>query len=880
MNMDTVLVAPATGIVANCNAGETISIPINASGELIGAGSAFYDSPPINFLPNGLWRALTDGITVTCTGGFEDRCREILNNPIEGSWVDTWNVTGATAGTVQCSSNTAGTVATCTVAPGTQGIITAQLSRVLDDPIWKFKNTPSAIGLFVGTYVTMTSSAQINCAPAAAPNLSVTATSLLPAAPANNEPLSLNATIQNSGTGAADASVSRLRFDENAADTWNVGPFDVTSAALAVNGTVDAPWIGVWAAPSGTHRLEVCADATNVVTESNENDNCRVVVFDVKKPALACAPATQKVNIEGAATLAATGGNNSRPFYRWIATGASPESGSGVSFSTSWATAGTKTVGVVEHYVDVNGDGFMTAFDAQAVMNNIVNNNGKAEPGGGARWQNQVNRFDVNGDGTATRLDAQIANDYAIEQGTGALPIVNCTVTVEGATTTPNEYDTPPISMCTPLTMNVAINEPATFQYATNNEVSWAAPGGNPFASEVKSREFTTRYAQAGSYAVKAAPVAYYDVNGDGYATSFDFQAVAGKLLDPARTAPALTGSAWQNVTNPFDVNQDGTVVPIDALIVINYLNRFGAGLLPLTTCSVTVAPGDTPTGVGPTAAFDVPATVTLSDTITAVSTSKPGTCPNQSCDSLNHLWKVTRVIDDADVTPAVNTNRTVTVTGDRVSQYKFTLNVTDTLNRESSVTKFVVVVELPQSNHEALCAPVQQTADVNTPVHFTSAIGETGTVWSAPDGVPSSGTGAAFSTSWATTGSKVVRVAPVVPPYLDVNGDGSVTAIDFQAVGGKVAGTVTTTPALTGAAWQNQDNPFDVNDDDFVTAVGDVLPLVNYLNEVGQGPLPALECRVTVAAGGGTPTTPTTPTTPGGTTGNPFNPGPIRETE
>lgn len=39
--------------------------------------------------------------------------------------------------------------------------------------------------------------------------------------------------------------------------------------------------------------------------------------------------------------------------------------------------------------------------------------------------------------------------------------------------------------------------------------------------------------------------------------------------------------SAWHNSVNPVDVNDDGTVTPIDALLVINILNSGGAGVLP-----------------------------------------------------------------------------------------------------------------------------------------------------------------------------------------------------------------------------------------------------------------------------------------------------------
>ena len=38
----------------------------------------------------------------------------------------------------------------------------------------------------------------------------------------------------------------------------------------------------------------------------------------------------------------------------------------------------------------------------------------------------------------------------------------------------------------------------------------------------------------------------------------------------------------WQNTDVPADVNGDGTVTPFDALLIINYLNRHGAGPLPI----------------------------------------------------------------------------------------------------------------------------------------------------------------------------------------------------------------------------------------------------------------------------------------------------------
>ncbi|QDS88043.1 Cadherin domain protein [Rosistilla ulvae] len=39
--------------------------------------------------------------------------------------------------------------------------------------------------------------------------------------------------------------------------------------------------------------------------------------------------------------------------------------------------------------------------------------------------------------------------------------------------------------------------------------------------------------------------------------------------------------SAWQNPGDRFDVNDDGSVAPIDAVIILNYLNRYGAQTVP-----------------------------------------------------------------------------------------------------------------------------------------------------------------------------------------------------------------------------------------------------------------------------------------------------------
>jgi hypothetical protein len=64
-----------------------------------------------------------------------------------------------------------------------------------------------------------------------------------------------------------------------------------------------------------------------------------------------------------------------------------------------------------------------------------------------------------------------------------------------------------------------------------------------------------------------------FDVNRDGRVSPIDALLVINRLNDKAAAlaASALQDLAWQN---EFDVNRDGRISPLDALLVINELNR------------------------------------------------------------------------------------------------------------------------------------------------------------------------------------------------------------------------------------------------------------------------------------------------------------------
>ena len=64
---------------------------------------------------------------------------------------------------------------------------------------------------------------------------------------------------------------------------------------------------------------------------------------------------------------------------------------------------------------------------------------------------------------------------------------------------------------------------------------------------------------------------------------SFDAATLTASASVAASQAAPSSAAPWQNAANPLDVAGTGTVTPIDALIVINYLNAHGQGPLPAT---------------------------------------------------------------------------------------------------------------------------------------------------------------------------------------------------------------------------------------------------------------------------------------------------------
>ncbi len=80
---------------------------------------------------------------------------------------------------------------------------------------------------------------------------------------------------------------------------------------------------------------------TVTVSDGSTTANCNVAVATPPTQQVQCSPATQSANPNQPVYFTATGGNGS---YTWSATGGSPASGNGQSFSTTYSASGSKQV--------------------------------------------------------------------------------------------------------------------------------------------------------------------------------------------------------------------------------------------------------------------------------------------------------------------------------------------------------------------------------------------------------------------------------------------------------------------------------------------------------------------------------------------------------
>lgn len=137
--------------------GESFTVPIDAGGEIVGYAARFVDSPPIQFKPGGVVEAETAGLsgcsvagTTLGQGGLADvakedsrDCKEITildSEDIVGTWQDHWrayDTAGHPMPAVSCQTDAGGLFATCSSTDKATGTVRLELTRTVNDFIWK-----------------------------------------------------------------------------------------------------------------------------------------------------------------------------------------------------------------------------------------------------------------------------------------------------------------------------------------------------------------------------------------------------------------------------------------------------------------------------------------------------------------------------------------------------------------------------------------------------------------------------------------------------------------------------------------------------------------------------------------------------------------------
>lgn len=101
--------------------------------------------------------------------------------------------------------------------------------------------------------------------------------------PGSGDTLSFSAKVYNQGNViGAGSSYTRLKIDIGNDGSWDIIAKDSIVDSLSAGGSEKELFKYVWAATPGTHKYEICADATSYIAESNETNNCISMRFVIK----------------------------------------------------------------------------------------------------------------------------------------------------------------------------------------------------------------------------------------------------------------------------------------------------------------------------------------------------------------------------------------------------------------------------------------------------------------------------------------------------------------------------------------------------------------------------------------------------------------------
>ncbi|MFD7715682.1 CARDB domain-containing protein [Streptomyces sp. NPDC059814] len=192
-----------------------------------------------------------DDVTVSAT------VRNVGTAPAAATTVDV-SLEGVVAGSAPVSGLAAGASATVQVDVGKRPMGTYSVSAVIDptDTVIEQDNSNNS----------RTASSKLVVAQSPGPDLEVLGITSSPANPAVGSAVSFTVSVHNRGTTAVSTpTVTRLAVESTT--------LNGTTGAIPAGGTVSVPISGSWTAKSGGANLTATADATDVVAETNENNN-------------------------------------------------------------------------------------------------------------------------------------------------------------------------------------------------------------------------------------------------------------------------------------------------------------------------------------------------------------------------------------------------------------------------------------------------------------------------------------------------------------------------------------------------------------------------------------------------------------------------------
>ncbi|MGW6276681.1 CARDB domain-containing protein [Kribbella sp. NPDC055071] len=164
---------------------------------------------------------------------------------------------GSVAGTASVGALAAGASTTVTANAGTRAQGNYTVAAVADPT--------NAVVEQNDTNNTLQASTQLTVAQAPGPDLQVTNITSSPSNPAPGSQVSFTVAVNNRGTTASAASVTRLAVGSTT--------LNGNTAAIAAGATANVAMTGTWTATNGGATLFATADATNTVAETNETNN-------------------------------------------------------------------------------------------------------------------------------------------------------------------------------------------------------------------------------------------------------------------------------------------------------------------------------------------------------------------------------------------------------------------------------------------------------------------------------------------------------------------------------------------------------------------------------------------------------------------------------